>query len=394
MTSLFCSLVWTLATANATLGISSLPENPVEIPVCFQGALPGAPSGQGLQGTLILDGRSIPIPIQTSPSHPDTYYFLLPPQAVPPEGTIELPCRLADSAPPVFEFTEREDTFLDLRENGLPVLVYNFGMVTREGVPEDRFRSSYVHPLYGMEGEILTDDFPADHHHHRGLFWAWPGLEVNGKPVDLWHMRGIRHRFEKWLYRETGAVCALLGVQNGWYMGDTKAAEEQVEFTVYRAGRIGRVIDVGIRIRAIAPSLVLAGQADKSKGYGGLNFRLAPGADRKITSVEGLLTKDSDQVPMPWVDYSQKYNQRDGYSGASIFVSPGHPNFPPGWTIRYYGIFGVAWPGTHTVHLTPDHPSPIKLRYRLWIHKGNGDEGRVREALEVFLNTKIVQPQK
>ncbi|MFB3788049.1 MAG: DUF6807 family protein [bacterium] len=392
MTGLFCSLVWTLSITNATLGISSLPGNPVEIPVCFQGALPGAQSGQGLRGTLILDERSIPIPIQTSPSHPDTYYLLLPLRAVPPMGTVELPCRPADPAPPVFEFTEREEKFLDLTENGLPVLVYNYGMVTREGVPEDRYRSSYVHPIYGMEGELLTDDFPADHPHHRGLFWAWPGLEVNGKPVDLWHMRGIRHRFEKWLYQETGPVCALLGVQNGWYMGDTKAAEEQVEFTVYRAGRTGRAIDICIRLQATGQPLVLAGQSDLSKGYGGLNFRLPPGADRKITSIEGLLAQDSDQVPMPWVDYSQKFHQRGQFSGVSIFVDPGHPNFPPGWTIRYYGIFGVAWPGTHTVNLTPEDPKSIELRYRLWIHKGNVDEGRVREALQVFLNTKIIQP--
>lgn len=392
MTGLFVSLVWAFTIPNATLGISSLPGNPVEIPVCFQGTIPGVPPGSAWQGTLPGDNRPITVPIQTSPSHPDTYYLLLPPRSVPPEGTVELPCRPADPAAPVFTFTEREEKFLDLYESGLPVLVYNYGIVTHEGVPEDRFRSSYVHPIYGIEGEILTDDFPADHHHHRGLFWAWPGLEVNGQPVDLWHMRGIRHRFEKWLYRETGPVCALLGVQNGWYMGDTKAAEEQVEFTVYRAGRTGRAIDICIRIRATGRPLTLAGQSDLSKGYGGLNFRLPPGTDRRITSVDGLLAKDSDQVPMPWVDYSQKYNQRDNFAGASIFVSPAHPNLPPGWTIRYYGIFGVAWPGTHTVHLAPEDPQPIELRYRLWIHKGNVEDGQVREALQIFLNTKIMQP--
>ena len=174
MTGLFVSLVWAFTIPNATLGISSLPGNPVEIPVCFQGTIPGVPPGSAWQGTLPGDNRPITVPIQTSPSHPDTYYLLLPPRSVPPEGTVELPCRPADPAPPVFAFTEREDKFLGLIENGLPVLVYNYGIVTHAGVPEDRFRSSYVHPIYGIEGEILTDDFPADHHHHRGLFWAWP----------------------------------------------------------------------------------------------------------------------------------------------------------------------------------------------------------------------------
>jgi hypothetical protein len=30
-------------------------------------------------------------------------------------------------------------------------------------------RANYIHPLYGLDGEILTEDFPADHLHHRGL---------------------------------------------------------------------------------------------------------------------------------------------------------------------------------------------------------------------------------
>jgi hypothetical protein len=40
-------------------------------------------------------------------------------------------------------------------------------------------RSDYIHPLYGLNGEMLTNDWPdADHPHHRGIFWAW--LEVEG----------------------------------------------------------------------------------------------------------------------------------------------------------------------------------------------------------------------
>ena len=33
-------------------------------------------------------------------------------------------------------------------------------------------RANYIHPLYGLDGEVLTEDFPRDHPHHRGVFWA------------------------------------------------------------------------------------------------------------------------------------------------------------------------------------------------------------------------------
>jgi AcrR family transcriptional regulator len=40
-------------------------------------------------------------------------------------------------------------------------------------VPEKFRRSCYIHPLYGLDGEVMTEDFPVDHRHHRGVFWAW-----------------------------------------------------------------------------------------------------------------------------------------------------------------------------------------------------------------------------
>ena len=42
-----------------------------------------------------------------------------------------------------------------------------------EGVPE-RFRRVCIHPILAPSGATLTDDFPADHFHHSGLFWRWP----------------------------------------------------------------------------------------------------------------------------------------------------------------------------------------------------------------------------
>src|SRR5512133_1822323 len=116
-----------------------------------------------------------------------------------------------------FKFEPVSSTSLGLWENNKPVLVYNHGVIKREGVPANRYRSTYVHPLYGVDGEVLTDDFPKDHYHHRGLFWAWPHVQVGDQHYDLWMLQGIEQRFVRWLARTNAEGCALLGVENGWY---------------------------------------------------------------------------------------------------------------------------------------------------------------------------------
>ncbi|MFO0909036.1 MAG: DUF6807 family protein, partial [Isosphaeraceae bacterium] len=105
---------------------------------------------------------------------------------------------------------------LGIWEGDRPVLVYNHGTTLKQGVPKDRARSGYVHPIYGLDGEVITDDFPRDHYHHRGLFWAWPHNTVNGREVDLWALQGVRNEFERWLRREAGPEGATLGVKNAW----------------------------------------------------------------------------------------------------------------------------------------------------------------------------------
>ncbi|MFW6125426.1 MAG: DUF6807 family protein, partial [Pirellulales bacterium] len=55
------------------------------------------------------------------------------------------------------------------------VLTYNYGNILREELPETehrRRRACYIHPVRGLHGEVLTDDFPEDHYHHHGIFWT------------------------------------------------------------------------------------------------------------------------------------------------------------------------------------------------------------------------------
>src|SRR4026207_2539905 len=60
-----------------------------------------------------------------------------------------------------------------------------FYQAERKALPDGQAaRSNYFHPLYDLDGNVLTEDFPKDHIHHRGIFWAWHQVRINGKPVQ------------------------------------------------------------------------------------------------------------------------------------------------------------------------------------------------------------------
>ena len=104
------------------------------------------------------------------------------------------PLRAAQVAvPSAFAFEDVGGTGIRLTHAGKPVFVYNYGMMLPPGVPERYRRSSYLHPLWAPNGAILTDDFPKDHYHHRGLSWMWPHVIVDGKDYDQWIVRRSAH---------------------------------------------------------------------------------------------------------------------------------------------------------------------------------------------------------
>ena len=285
-----------------------------------------------------------------------------------------------------FSFSEKDGKLL-LSENEALVFAYNFGMQLADNVPKRYKRSSYVHPIYDAKGQTLTDDFPEDHYHHRGLSWMWPKVFVNDRRYDIWHIYGMRNElegihqvFENWTIRETGPVCALLGAKNHWELDDKqKVMDEEVLLRVFRQTDYGRAIDVKLTWKAVE-NIRISGQ-DK-KGYGGLCLRFAKRQDTRITSQSGYEASDSDLRRYSWADFSARFEDSPEHSGIAVFQHPYNPEFPAGWCLRYYGFLGVAWPGIEEVTLKPGEE--LTLSFRLWIHNGDAAEGRVEKAYSVY----------
>jgi hypothetical protein len=287
----------------------------------------------------------------------------------------------ADPAPrPSFRFTNITDQSLALFEGERPVFVYNHGIIHQAAVPADRARSTYVHPLYGLDGEVLTDDFPKDHYHHRGLFWAWPHVRIGERHYDLWMLNGIEQRFERWVGREASPNGAILGVENGWFVGQRKVVQETVWLRATPSANDERVLDVELSWIPLNEPITLEGAEDKS--YGGLTLRFAPRTHTVITTPLGQGEKDLSITRLPWADLSARFAGREQSSGAAIFVAPDHPDYPPEWLTRHYGVLCLGWPGVKPK--TFQSGEIIRCRYRVWIHRGAPDVKKIEAAYRAY----------
>lgn len=287
-------------------------------------------------------------------------------------------CLLGLSLPAAADFTITEtDTQLTILEDGNPVLVYNHARVDPpEGVDQERYwRSSYIHPIHGINGEVVTDDFPEDHYHHRGVFWTWPEVRVGDRKMDMWHFEEARQLFQRWLTKEVAHNHVSIGVENGWfYRGETAPkVREDIHFTVHPAGDTYRAIDFTLRFTNVCDEDVVF-EGAKNKGYGGFSFR--PSADNKpfiFHTAQGVAEEDVLRYDTPWASISWMKDGASARSGAAMFQHPANPGFPhPGWIFRHYAFLGVCWPHEQTHTLKPgDH---FELQYRLLIHHGLDSE--------------------
>jgi hypothetical protein len=284
------------------------------------------------------------------------------------------------SAAQSFTFTNITDKSIALFDGSRPVFVYNHGIMQKAGVPADRARSSYIHPLYGLDGEALTDDFPKDHYHHRGVFWAWPHVRIGDRHYDLWMLKGIEHRFQKWIAREATSKAATLQLENGWFVGARNVMREEVSICVFPASENSRAIDIELSWTPIDHPIALEGAEDKS--YGGLTIRFAPRTNTAVTTPLGHGEKDLTMTRLPWADLSGRFENSQNASGAAIFVAPDHPDFPPEWLTRHYGALCLGWPGVKPKTLQVGET--IRCHYRLWIHRGARSTVELTEAYHLY----------
>jgi hypothetical protein len=266
-----------------------------------------------------------------------------------------------------FAFREVGTTGLELSENGRPIFVYNQGMLLAPGFPETMRRSSYLHPVHAPNGVVLTDDFNADHPHHRGISWMWPDVVVDGKHGDIWTLHNFQQRFIRWKARETNAARARLAIENGWFDGDRQFLRENVEIVAHPVVDGCRALDFTFELEAIDRPVSIAGTLEGKKGFGGFCFRFAPrdgGAAKTVINTDtGIAKKDAVLAPHRWAELRGTFQGKT--AGGRVDDDSSNPGFPTnGWLLRHgFGFLNVSYPGLKPVAIEPDRP--LRLTYRV-----------------------------
>lgn len=267
----------------------------------------------------------------------------------------------------------------EISEDGSKVLFY-------QSDPKDldnRYsRANYVHPLYSLRGSILTEDFPEDHPHHRGIFWAWHQIIVDERPVaDSWSCENISwdviHTDVRGRKNHITLVNEVLWKSVLSEGSDPETIiREKSHITVHAANSKYRFIDFEIHLAAEADNVKIGG-SDDPKGYGGFSLRFKLPDDVVFMSQGKVITAKELAIEAgPWLDISGSFEDSSTRSGITVLCHPENPGHPEPWILRREkSMQNPAFPGSVPVALTK---GGLTFRYRLIVH----DSPLETEAIE------------
>ena len=248
-------------------------------------------------------------------------------------------------------------------------------------------------PLVGPTGKPVTRSFPmtaagpnerADHVHHRS-FWFTHG-DVNG--TDFWleskpHGTILHRAFEK----VEGGDQAVIISRNDWIAPSKERICSDLRSFVFCANADCRWIDFDIVISAIDMPVKFG---DTKEGCFGIrvagDMKVEGNDASRIVNSAGNVDADAWGKQASWVDY---HGIVDGETlGIAVMNHPRSFRFPTYWHVRTYGLFAAnpfglhnfknsnEFDGSHT--LQPGES--IALYYRILLHKGDEQIGKVSEA--------------
>lgn len=257
-------------------------------------------------------------------------------------------------------------------------------------------RSNYIHPLYTLDGQILTEDFPEDHPHHRGIFWAWHQLYIgekrmgDGWEIDhfSWDVNSVKEL--KQLDNSKAIQAEVFWKSSQWLdaNGNEKpVVKEMTTIKVYPKEKNYRLIDIEISILALEEAMRIGGSED-TKGYGGFSPRIKLPNDVVFTSSEGQVTPTNLPVKAgSWMDISGALGKDGKQAGLTILCHPNNPEPSNQWILRAKRSMQntvYPYPGAKPVPLSKTVPTT--LRYRIIIHEGESTSTDIEAIYNNYKN--------
>ncbi len=234
-------------------------------------------------------------------------------------------------------------------------------------------RCNYIHPLYGLDGAVLTEDFPEDHLHHRGIFWSWHQVFIDGQRIgDPWMLENFKQNVKNVQLEELREGDATFTTEVYWMSplyknGKEAYLKEQAIIHFSRKEKNLRRIDFEIKLQALVEKLQIGGSEDE-KGYGGFSARLKLPEDVLFRCESNLVTPDINAVNVgSCVDISGSMGKNKSYTGVAILCDETNPGFPQNWILRKEkSMQNVVYPGSKPINLLIE--TPLVLKYSILIH--------------------------
>ncbi len=90
----------------------------------------------------------------------------------------------------VEKLTTGNTSIVRITAEGQPFLTYNDKPteLPRPGIDPAFRRGGYIHPVVTPRGIAITDDYPTNHIHHHGIWFAWTNTRFENRKPDFWNM--------------------------------------------------------------------------------------------------------------------------------------------------------------------------------------------------------------
>lgn len=272
----------------------------------------------------------------------------------------------------------------EIYEGSSPVLTYRVTPDTSQA-PYDR--PHYIHPLYNLEGEVITEDAPADHLHHHGLFTAWHQVLINDEMIgDAWMCENIKWSIKETNIDELNDRIVLHSVVQWMSRLDSAGKEqpiltEEMDLTIMESTNQFRIIDCDIFLKALMDDLKIGG-SDDEKGYGGFSLRLKNPEDLTFYSGKIIEPRNTAVEALPWMNMFTE----DGNYGVLVMVHPSNPDPTDQWILRNSkSMQNPVFPGRVPVEIDKEG---VQLKYRVIVYQNPLEKKNIEMLYNQYIGKK------
>ena len=277
-------------------------------------------------------------------------------------------------------FSKTEEGVLLLDDNN-PRFFYQTATKSLDGKYP---RTNYIHPLWGMNGDTLTEDFPEDHLHHRGIFWTWHQLwSGNKRLADPWFCENIEWRVDSINTLTTNKKAILWAVVT-WIIQDNETGEKNTVLTEdvyieYIPYKNFYELTFSIKLTPLIEDLRLGG-SENLKEYGGFSARIELPESPVFYCYKGIVKPESTPVEAGgWVQL-----QLPGKNTSIILMC--QPEAMPGfkgWILREKkSMQNAAFPGTEPISIS--QKSPLIFKSSILVCSGKMPEKTIYKLYKQF----------